>query len=335
MVAACSAPTPSGSGPAASESAAPATVTIPEDLLPGATITGEMDIPNDGPVAFGLGSVWAIDRADGEMENSVPAATLFRIDPELKAAPEEIPHVLGGSIAIAEDAIWVGSFLTDRLLRVDPGDYSITMIDTGPSGDEGPSYVTSTPGAIWVANHHGGTLARIDPETSELMDTIPVVAAGDGGPQAMTTDGSSIWVAVPREGTIFQVDLGSGELVQTTSVDGQACGGLALDDAHTLWVTNADCEGSNLVFRVDPETNGIVAIFDVQATAVDVEVGLGSVWIVTADPARLIRIDGETNQVTGRLDLRANPVGAADSLAVGDDALWVRVLNGLLRMEPT
>jgi len=308
---------------------------MPQDLPPGATIAGRLEIPNDGPVAVGMGSVWVIDRANEQMDNSVPAATLFRVDPALQTDAEAIPHVLGGSIVVAENEIWVGSFLTDRLLRIDPSDHTITTIESGPSEDEGPTYLVSTPGAVWVANHHAGTLGRIDPVTGELSDTVPLVPAGPAGPQGMATDGPSIWVGVPRERAVFQIDVSTKTVTQTTSVDGEACGGIAVDEANTVWVTNSECDGANLVFRIDPTTNRVVAIFDLQATAVDVEVALGSVWVATTRPAQLIRIDGATNRVTGRLELPSNPAGAANSLAVGENAIWVRVLNELLRVMPS
>jgi len=45
-------------------------------------------------------------------------------------------------------------------------------------------------GAVWVADHHLGTVSRIDPASNTIVATIKVGLAGDSGPLELAAGGS-------------------------------------------------------------------------------------------------------------------------------------------------
>lgn len=74
---------------------------------------------------------------------------------------------------VGEGAVWVPSAIAaNALFRVDLATGAVTRIATGPSNDEWPITAAVTPGAVWVGNHHGGTVARVDPRTNAVVASI-------------------------------------------------------------------------------------------------------------------------------------------------------------------
>jgi len=65
-------------------------------------------------------------------------------------------------------------------------------------------------------------------------------------------------------------------------------------------------------------------------TPVDVSAGLGGVFVVTKDPARVVRVDPRSGRIAGSAALRGDPV----SVDVGDREVWVatRSPNELVRV---
>lgn len=297
-------------------------------VLPaGASIVAKVAVPKDGPLTLGLGSVWVNDREGGEINNGVPAGTLYRIDPQSVAVTDVIPHVLGGqSAVVANGSVWLPAFELNRLMRVDPGSHSVIAIVTGPSDDEGPDSAGATPGAIWVGNHHGGTIARIDSQTNALAATIPVMTPGQSGPQSLVTDGSGdVWFSSGRQAFVWRIDAATNAITSKTTIADNACG-LVLDNTG-FWYHG--CAKSNVLVHVNSQT-GAQTTVKTPGSITDEAVGLGSVWAVTAQPSALVRIDPQSNKVVGSLALHAGD----GAIRIGEGAIWVRVVGTLFKVEP-
>jgi streptogramin lyase len=313
----------------------------------GARIAAEIAVPNDGGIGAGAGSVWVVDRSYG----------LLRIDPATNSVAARIAGVRGGAPVVGEGTVWVPSaIIFNTLLRVDLATGAVTRIATGPSADEWPITAVVTPGAVWVGNHHGGSVARVDPHTNALVASVPWGEHGNGGIYHMATDGSRIWVTGSRTADVTEIDTATNSVVGRTTVPTGTCGGIAVD-AAAVWVASGydrpyGCWNTTSwgVSRIDRATGAVTRI-DVGGRPIDVRVGLGSVWVVVDAPSlQLVRLDLATYQVVGRLSLapdRCTPETTgfcaggeyATALAVAFDSVWVRVsapgaAGKVLRIEP-
>ena len=86
----------------------------------------------------------------------------------------------------------------------------------------------------------------------------------------------------------------------------------------SLWVSNP---GLNLVQRIDPKTNKLVAEVKVSKPVAAMATGFGSVWVASRGDKSIARIDAKTNTVTASV-----PVTVADSegsVAAGEGGVWV------------
>ena len=320
-------------------------------LPPGAAIVATIPAGGTGGVGVGAGSVWVIDRTTG----------LLRVDPTTNAQVDKIDRVLGAAPVVGEGAVWVpsGTPFYNSLLRVDPEAHTFIQISTGPSADEWPIAAVVIPGAVWVGNHHGGPVVRVDPRTNKVIATIPWSGPTHGGIFHMATDGSAVWVTGSRTTDAAEIDAATNAIVRRIEVPNGTCGGIEVD-ASSVWVASGYDEPYPCwqrpnwgVSRIDRSTGRVTRI-DVGGRPVDVRVAFGSVWAVVDLPKlQLVRIDPRTNTVVGRLELAGTDCrptvlsGAcpaaeySTSLAVGFGSLWLRVnptapgtAGRLLRIEP-
>jgi hypothetical protein len=320
-------------------------------IPPGAEVVASIPAGGTGGVGVGAGSVWVIDRTSG----------LLRIDPTTNTQVDKIDRVVGATPVVGEGAVWVpsGTPFYNSLLRVDPQAHTFIQIPTGPSADEWPIAAVVTPGAVWVGNHHGGPVVRVDPRTNKVVATIPWSGPTLGGIFHMTTDGSSVWVTGARTTDAAEIDVATNAIVRRIDVPNGTCGGIDVD-ASSVWVASGydhpyPCwQRQNWgVGRIDRSTGRVTRI-DVGGRPLDVRVGLGSVWAVLDVPElQLVRINPRTNTIVGRLRFAgtecrptvvygACPAGEhATALAVGFGSLWLRVnptapgtAGRLLRIDP-
>lgn len=108
-----------------------------------------------------------------------------------------------------------------------------------------------------------------------------------------------------------------------------------------VWVLlNRNGTVDDVLVRVDPATDRVVARVPVGPDARAVAVGEGSVWVLRSvvDRTDLVRVDPATNQVVGTRRLwtgDAQPTGAlAEHLAVAGGSIWVVSQQGLIRVDP-
>lgn len=86
----------------------------------------------------------------------------------------------------------------------------------------------------------------------------------------------------------------------------------------SVWVSNP---GLNLVQRIDPGTNKVIAEAKVSKPAAAMAAGFGSVWVASRGEKAIVRIDAKTNTATA-----SAPVMVADSessIAAGEGGVWV------------
>jgi virginiamycin B lyase len=136
-------------------------------------------------VAFGYGSAW-ISNYRGDSVSVVRPGS---------ERPESIA-VEGGPLGIAAGAgaIWVVTFWSRELVRIDPE--TRRVLRRIPVGS-GPLDVAVGGGAVWVTNRDDKTISRIDPATNEVSGTISLPAA----PQGVRVAHGRVWVTTQRCGS--------------------------------------------------------------------------------------------------------------------------------------
>jgi hypothetical protein len=280
-------------------------------------------------VAAGEGAVWAAK------DN---AAGVARIDPATNQVTGTIPTHPADSpplVAAGNGGVWVSNFSENTVTRGNPSTAAVAATIHVGLAPEGMAF---TPGAVWVANHHGnptGSLSRIDPATNAVVETVPAGKAQDCcGPQWVAATDSAVWTDVPNLNAVVRVDPATNS-VAATIADPPACGGVAAA-TDAVWVASG-CGLAN-VTRIDPATNKVVASVPVAGVAQEVAIGFGSVWALTS--YTLDRIDPQTNKVVARLKLAA-PVGAGapvfpvSGIAIGNDSIWIGRGFDVLKIQPS
>jgi serine/threonine protein kinase len=141
-------------------------------------------LPQFSDVAFGLGSLWIVNRA---------ANQVVELDPLTNQGQREI--TVGQdptAIAVGADVLWVTNFEDDSVIRVaisGPGQAPVTT--TFPVGN-GPVDVAVVEGAVWIVNQLDRTVMRIDPETGDVVATIDI----GNEPQRIAAGAGFVWVTV-------------------------------------------------------------------------------------------------------------------------------------------
>lgn len=209
--------------------------------------------------------------------------------------------------------------------------------------------------AVWVSNEPMNTVARLDPRTNRVAQTITV---GKQPCSGLAMGFSSLWVPNCGDRTLARIDLETGQVTATipTGIAGDE-GGLATGagsvwlltdakgtllrlnpDTHqpvakvavapgsyavafgadALWVTSTE---KSTVTRVDPYTNGVVASIAVGPAPRFLAVGEGGVWTLNQGDGTVTRIDPKTNEVVATIEVGVP--GPGGEIAAGEGSVWV------------
>ena len=187
-------------------------------------------------------------------------------------------------------------------------------------------------GGYWVANGIDQTIGRLDFKTRTVRKPlisfgikIGGVAAGAGSLWVEQEDAPTLIKIDPRYGTktSFQLPGDRGQ-IDTTAPQGIAvCGGW-------VWVATA-----NKVFKVDPGSGATKSTIDVPG-GTEVDCGNGAVWVTSAGPGTIKKINPAIDQVVKTVKLHdwlGGVVVGGGFLWAGispDDTLWKIDTNGNL-----
>lgn len=246
------------------------------------------------------------------------------------------------SVAFGEGSLWV----------TDLGDYACDDTPGDPPSGQPSSALCAGPEEVF--------LRRVDPETREVLATIPlegsiikVAAFGAGSVWALSIDTAS---PSGPSGKVLRIDPGTNQVIDEIPVGDP---GEVAFGAGSLWVTSVR---NGTVSRIDPETGEVMAEIKVSAggaSDVAVDERSGTVWVantasgppetfippedyekgVRSEPAgdaKLVRVSTRTNRVVAEIPIENAAIeGGASSVAVGKNALWVTSVNGkLFRVDP-
>ncbi|HEV2711666.1 MAG TPA: YncE family protein, partial [Gaiellaceae bacterium] len=83
------------------------------------------------------------------------------------------------------------------------------------SGGDGPASIEVSAGSVWVANRNSNTVTRLDPQTNQVLASVPV--GGMPGWHAVAPD-ETIFVPNNSDNTVSRIDPESNSVIQTIRV---------------------------------------------------------------------------------------------------------------------
>ncbi|HWW84818.1 MAG TPA: hypothetical protein VNZ26_14510 [Vicinamibacterales bacterium] len=217
--------------------------------------------PND--LQFTSEGLWILDQVDQ------PGNKVFLVKPETGAVIKEImtDSIHGSGITYGNGALWITSTkMKDPkdapvTLKVDPhtgktlrswrtpgsGFYGRMKPETDtPSGGHGLKWVD---GKYWMAVPASGKVYFIEPETGEIIRSIP----GPGSTartHGIAWDNGSLWVINSDDRAIFKLDPENGRVLARIqlSMNDPEPHGLDIDSRGTLWY--CDAGSTHLICRL-------------------------------------------------------------------------------------
>jgi YVTN family beta-propeller protein len=183
------------------------------------------------------------------------------------------------------------------------------------------SFALSGGGAVWVTDHTGNQVVRVDPAAGRVVKRIKL----GGYPFGLAYGGGSLWVGQRYGDAVTRFDPATGKRQARVAV-GSAPYALAYGGG-SLWVTN---ENSGTVSRIGPKRNKVVKTIRVGGGPNGIAVGFGKVWVADYRRGRLIRINASRNRVEKTIR-----IPTADWITPAAGSLWVSSETGFVyRVDP-
>ncbi|HEX3623083.1 MAG TPA: Hsp70 family protein [Acidimicrobiales bacterium] len=251
------------------------------------------------------------------------------------------------SMASGAGSLWLAG--PSGVTRFDPSTNQVKQaVRVGDVGDS--RRVAFGAGAVWVTDQEASQLARIDPATNAVTDTIPL----GGKPQDVLVTAGAVWVSLPDDGVVVRVDPTTDELTQVhvrgkpgylaygggvlwvsdaanstlaridpvkLVVSGDAASGgcpnfVAADDA-SVWVQD-ECM-TTMVFRVDPASGKVAGTATVGNNAKAVVLAGATLWVADANDNTVSKVDVATMATTRTVRVGLTPA----AFAVEGSNVWV------------
>jgi streptogramin lyase len=242
---------------------------------------------------------------------------VHRIDPKTNkpVATVKLPGEPCAGLAIGFGSLWVPLCgHPSTLARVDLHSNTLTaVLNVGPAGPEGG--IAASPDSIWLVVDKNGSLARIDPATGTVRQTVQLPA---GSYNPFYSDGQ-VWVTHVDGAEVTSVDAKVG------AVSGSAKTGpnprFLTAGAHAVWTLN---QGDGSLTRIDARSRQATRTIPLGTPGHggDISFGGGMVWTTVAK-VPLSATDGTASV------LHCQWTGAGgDSLGIGHGSIWLTDYHG-------
>jgi virginiamycin B lyase len=215
-------------------------------------------------------------------------------------------------VAIAPDAVWVGSTGPFAVHRIDPKTNKRVAIVRLP-GEPCAGLATGF-GSLWVPLC-GRTqmLAKVDLLSNKLLDVFNIgPAAAEGG---VTTSPDSVWLLVDKHGSLARIDPATGMVRQIIQVPAGSYN--PFYSGGRVWVTRAD--GSEIT-AIDAVTGQVSATAQTGPGPRFLTAGAGAVWTLNQGDGSLTRVDIQTGKATKTIDL--GTPGHGGDISFGAGMVW-------------
>jgi streptogramin lyase len=217
--------------------------------------------PGACSVASGAGALWV---------TNYKRSTVVRVDPK-SGRQKRIPvDAAPFDVLVAFGRVWVTAWEAGRLDAIDPASLRVVArIDIGPR----PMGLTVARGAIWVGfGREATSIARVDP-ASRSIERVPVGGPAPGWFVAGTPD---LWIQA-NEGDLIHFDPDSRRVLATLHVGRTLAQGAVAADG-TIWAPDKE---QSLVYRIDPQQDGVVDSFPAGPGAYFALRAFGSMWVAS------------------------------------------------------
>lgn len=222
-----------------------------------------------------------------------------------------------GSFVAANGNLWIPDSGHGKVIRYDiAGGKIVAEIQVGDPakatyGD--PQMVAVSGDSIWVTQCAEKKLARIDPSTNQIVESIQL----DVEPYALAIDGNFLWVTSFESNQVLRVDTQTKQVEAIQDIDkplGITVGGGA------IWV--AEHREGNLV-RIDPATDTVAERIQLPdgSTPENVILVGDTVWVANNLGNSVSRIDSQTNAQT----VISLP-GRSVNVSAGGGFIWIAIL---------
>jgi streptogramin lyase len=215
-------------------------------------------------------------------------------------------------VAIADDAVWVGSTGPNAVIQIDPRKNSLgaTMLLPGePCAGLAVGF-----GSLWVPLcDTPNELVRVDLRTHALTQFTNVGPADREG--GVTVSSDSVWLILDKRGTLARIDPQSGKVRQKIRVPPGSYNPLYSDGQ--IFVTRAD--GAEVTV-VDASSGAILATVSTGPKPRFLATGAGSVWTLNQGDGTVTRIDSHTHDVRSTTQLHTP--GHGGDIKFGEGMLW-------------
>jgi virginiamycin B lyase len=254
---------------------------------------------------------WVAITEDAVWVGSTGPNAVHRIDPKTNrlVASVILPGEPCAGLATGFGSLWVPLCnATPSLATVDlTANRLKAVFAVGPAAAEGG--ITIGAGSVWLIVDKSGTLARVDPATGAIRQTVRV-PAGSYNPYFI--DGR-IWVTRAEAAELTGVDASTGLVI--ASVQTGPNPRFLTGAAGAIWTLN---QGDGTLTRVDPKTQQARTIaLGTPGHGGDIGFGADKIW-TTMPKVPLSAIDAKSNSLECQW---AGPGG--DSLAIGHGAIWL------------
>ena len=255
---------------------------------------------------------WVVSTDDAVWIGSTGPFAVHRIDPQTnrRIATVRLPGEPCAGLATGFGSLWIPLCAKpNRLAKVDLASNRLTRVFTiGPAAAEGG--ITTGAGSVWLVLDDQGSLARIDPGTGTVQQTIRLPP---GSYNPLYADGR-VWVTHAAGSDITSVDAAAGILLATIPT-GPGPRFLTVGEG-AVWTLN---QGDGSLTRIDLSNLAAVRSVDLRTPGHggDINHGAGMIW-TTMPKAPLSLVDAASATLKCRW---TGPGG--DSLTVGHGALWL------------
>jgi streptogramin lyase len=177
-----------------------------------------------------------------------------------------------------------------------------------------PREITYGEGAVWVCSADHTRLARIDPQTSEVMEIdLSSLAIPDHVLLMIIAGEDAVWITDQTH--VIQIDPRTNQIIGEPLPAGEEIIAVALGHG-TLWTGSHD---DGIISRVDAKTHKVVATIDMGFSVHGLAVSDESAWVLDEHGFAIVRVDPQTNQLQERIPI--DFIGA--NLTAGAGSVWV------------
>jgi streptogramin lyase len=218
-------------------------------------------------------------------------------------------------VAIAPNAVWVGSTGPFAVHRLDPKTNQQVATVTLPG--EPCAGLAVGFDSLWVPLcGRTQTLAKVDLESNALVKVFKIgAAAAEGG---VTTSPDSVWLVVDKRGSLARIDPATGAVRQTIRIPAGSYNPLYADGQ--IWVTRA---GGSEITAVDAVTGVVSATAQTGPGPRFLTSGAGAVWTLDQGDGSLTRVDLSAKKTTNTIAL--GTPGHGGDISFGGGMVWTTV----------